>query len=59
MRTRKRSVGWLLVLALAMPLTLVAKTDTSKKKKPKNKKQDVEAIGDRDVGKGMNFYSLR
>ena len=59
MRTRKRSVGWLLVLALAMPLTLAAKTDTSKKKKPKNKKQDVEAIGDRDVGKGMNFYSLQ
>ena len=59
MRTRKRSIGWLLVLALAMPLTLAAKTDTTKKKKPKNKKQDVEAIGDRDVGKGMNFYSLQ
>ena len=59
MRTRKRSVGWLLVLALAMPLSLAAKTDTTKKKKPKNKKQDVEAIGDRDVGKGMNFYSLQ
>ncbi len=58
MKTRKRSVAWLLVLALAMPLTLAAKTDESKKKKPKNKKQDVEAIGDRDVGKGMNFYSL-
>ena len=58
MKTRKRSVAWLLVLALAMPLALAAKTDESKKKKPKNKRQDVEAIGDRDVGKGMNFYSL-
>src|SRR5689334_23887258 len=24
----------------------------------KNKKKDPEAIGDRDVGKGVNFYSL-
>src|SRR5215203_4807131 len=32
------------------------KTDT--KKKPKGSKKDVEAIGDRDVSKGVNFYSL-
>src|SRR6266567_1743642 len=25
---------------------------------PKNSKEDVEAIGNRDVGKGVNFYSL-
>jgi beta-barrel assembly-enhancing protease len=25
---------------------------------PKNSKDDVEAIGNRDVGKGLNFYSL-
>jgi beta-barrel assembly-enhancing protease len=25
---------------------------------PKNSKEDVEAIGNRDVGKGINFYSL-
>jgi len=25
---------------------------------PKNSKDDVEAIGNRDVGKGVNFYSL-
>lgn len=28
------------------------------KKKPKNKKSDPEEIGNRDVGKGVNFYSL-
>ena len=27
-------------------------------KKSKNKKDDVDEIGNRDVGKGMNFYSL-
>jgi len=27
-------------------------------RKPKNPKQDVEAIGARDVGKGVNFYSI-
>src|SRR5579885_1347807 len=26
--------------------------------KPKNSKEDVDAIGDRNVGKGVNFYSL-
>src|SRR5690242_21405473 len=25
---------------------------------PKNSKEDVDAIGNRNVGKGMNFYSL-
>src|SRR5215203_6651284 len=35
------------------------KTDTKDaKKKPKGSKKDVEAIGDRDVSKGVNFYSL-
>ena len=29
-----------------------------KKKKPKNKKDDVDEIGNRDTGKGINFYSL-
>jgi predicted Zn-dependent protease len=28
------------------------------KEKPKDAKDDVEAIGERDVSKGMNFYSL-
>ena len=30
----------------------------SKKQKPKDKKDDPDAIGDRDVGSGINFYSL-
>src|SRR3954463_9361816 len=30
----------------------------TEQKKGKNSKNDPEAIGDRDVGKGMNFYSL-
>ena len=32
------------------------KPKTSGKKKPA--KKDVEAIGERDVGKGTNFYSI-
>jgi predicted Zn-dependent protease len=49
-----------LLLSLAIPFALAAKDEQSSpdKKKPKNQKADVEAIGDRDVGKGMNFYSL-
>ena len=33
-------------------------TDNKKKKKVVDKKKDVEAIGDRNVGSGVNFYSL-
>ena len=50
----------MLAVALALPLSLGAepKTDPKSKRDPKNKKEDVEAIGDREVGGGMNFYSL-
>src|SRR6478735_1534268 len=36
------------------------KTEKSEKsdKKSKNKKKDPDAIGDRDVSKGVNFYSI-
>lgn len=34
------------------------KDKKEKKKKPKNKKDDVDEIGNRDTGKGVNFYSL-
>jgi len=35
------------------------KTDKKKKEpSPSDKKKDPDAIGDRDVGKGVNFYSL-
>jgi len=42
------SLGLALVLILALPFSGLAK----------DKKKDPEAIGDRDVGKGVNFYSL-
>jgi predicted Zn-dependent protease len=32
--------------------------DPNNTKKPKNKKEDVDEIGSRDVGKGMNWFSL-
>ncbi len=50
----------LLVLGLALPLPALAadnKADKNDKKK-KDAKEDVEEIGNRDVGKGMNWYSL-
>ncbi|HWP84309.1 MAG TPA: M48 family metallopeptidase [Terriglobia bacterium] len=51
----------LLAALLAMflqagPLALAQ--DSRNQKPPANPKDDVEQIGDRDVGKGMNFYSL-
>ena len=52
-----RILATFLTLALASSL-IAAPRSSGGKKKPKNKKQDVEAIGDRDVGKGMNFYSI-
>ena len=52
------------LVALALPLAVWAE-DTKKttppaqqQKKIKDKKKDVEQIGDRDVGSGVNFYSL-
>src|SRR5260370_41428246 len=33
-------------------------TDPGKTVHPKNSKEDVDAIGNRSVGKGLNFYSL-
>src|SRR6476619_5971735 len=34
------------------------KADKTEKKKKKDKKKDTDAIGDRDVSKGVNFYSI-
>jgi predicted Zn-dependent protease len=49
----------LLVLMIAAPPAICADNkDDPKKRDPRNAKEDVEAIGDRDVGKGLNFYSL-
>ena len=50
-----KRASWALVFALALitPADSFGKTD-----KPKKAKQDVEQIGERDVGKGINFYSI-
>ena len=34
------------------------KEESKEAKKKKNDKKDVEQIGERDVGKGVNWYSL-
>src|SRR4029079_8249646 len=34
------------------------KTEKAENKKKKDKKKDTDAIGDRDVSKGVNFYSI-
>ena len=55
----------MLLLTLAAPASMRAgeKTETDakqaqKKSDPKKDKADVEKIGEREVGKGMNFYSI-
>lgn len=56
MKHQARKAGLLLFLFCIVGSTTVAGED--KKSDSKNSKADVEQIGDRDVGKGMNFYSL-
>jgi predicted Zn-dependent protease len=62
----QRGAAVLLALALLAPFAYASQASSSgqeaktekkdaKKKKPK---EDVEAIGNRDVGKGVNFYSI-
>src|SRR5688572_9642159 len=65
---RKAPYAIALAVALAVPLAVRAAEDPKPKaaakekeqpqKKIKDKKKDVEAIGDRNVGSGVNFYSL-
>ena len=43
--------------ALVLACTALAKEQDSSKK-PKNPKKDVDAIGERQVGRGPNFYSI-
>ena len=47
--------SWILTFALTLmsPAAAFGKTD-----KPKKPKEDVEQIGERNVGKGINFYSI-
>ena len=42
----------------AQPAASDTSADPGKTVHPKNSKEDVDAIGNRNVGKGMNFYSL-
>ncbi len=51
------TVGVLTVL-LAFAPAFAAPQDPQQKEKPKDSKSDVEQIGNRNVGKGINFYSL-
>lgn len=46
-----------LALALVLACTALAKEEASSKKS-KNSKKDVDAIGERQVGRGPNFYSI-
>ncbi len=61
---KKALLGVLVALALVAPVPAQNEQPDEQspakdnKKKSKNKKKDVDAIGDRNVGKGMNFYSL-
>lgn len=52
-----------LPIVLALSLVCAAfgndDKDTPAKKAPKNQKQDVEAIGEREIAKGPNFYSIQ
>ncbi len=56
----KRYAALAVVLALLVPLWLVAQaaSDSDKSSRRKKPKEDVEKIGERDVGKGLNLYSI-
>lgn len=64
---RLRAIALTLTVVVGLPLSLLADNkadnkaenkDDAKKREPKNAKEDVDAIGERDVSKGLNFYSL-
>jgi beta-barrel assembly-enhancing protease len=47
-----------MLVAIATALSFLAISALADDSKPKNKKDDPDAIGDRDVGNGINFYGL-
>ena len=59
-QTTGKRAGLLLCLILGLGAGVAAGQDkkADKKDDPKKSKADLEAIGNRDVGKGLNFYSL-
>jgi predicted Zn-dependent protease len=54
----KLFVAVLLATTLAFAPAIASPQQQDPKQKPKDKKSDVEQIGNRDVGSGMNLYSL-
>ena len=52
-----KHLSWVMLLTAALA-TSPSAFGKVEKKEPKKPKEDVEAIGDRDVGKGVNFYSI-
>lgn len=52
-----RRLPW--ILAVALVCSAFGNEQKSTKKTPKNAKQDVEAIGEREIARGPNFYSLK
>src|SRR6185503_16956883 len=54
---KRRSVKLLALLAAFSTLTFAADA-ADKDKKKTDKRKDPEEIGNREVGKGVNFYSL-
>jgi predicted Zn-dependent protease len=59
-RARFASGGWILLAILVLLLLLFPPAASAKieKQTPDSPKEDVEAIGERDVDGGVNFYSL-
>ncbi len=53
-----RTIALVLTLAAALAAPSIGIAETGKKEPKKNSKEDVEAIGERDVDGGVNFYSI-
>ncbi len=56
----RKMISALLAVILLTPGYGLGKVETieNEKREPKNSREDVSQIGDRDVGKSINFYSL-
>ena len=52
-----KHLSWVMLLTAALAISPGAFSKVEKKE-PKKPKEDVEAIGERNVGKGVNFYSI-
>ncbi|MBI3668528.1 MAG: M48 family metalloprotease [Acidobacteria bacterium] len=57
-RLLEQFAAGVLTVLLAFAPAFAAPQDPQEKDKPKDSKSDVEQIGNRNVGKGINFYSL-